>query len=360
MVPQILDAALAYAAKGWPVFPCNPLDKRPLTKHGFKDATTDTEQIAAQWKKKPDAMIAVPMGAASGVFCVDLDRKPGGDDGVATWAKLESEYGKVLETRTHQTPSTGRHLLFKWRDGIRNISLDGLAPGIEIKGEGGYIVVPPSVMADGKAYTRNDAAIADAPSWLLAMIGEYNKREDEIEKDAAATAANKEPLDLEEVKAALAVFSSDDYFVWVKVLGALQCDVGGERGYKLFEDWSRKSKKFNQKACLRKWAKANMRQFHVATIFYFANEADPKWREQYKRQQEHNSPGSAEDGHHRYKAERALISVNDFYAYLPQHSYIYIPTRETWPAVSVNSTQKSRRCRSWTPAANPCATKTES
>src|SRR5262249_12580168 len=147
-------AALTYAKIRWPVFPCNPLDKRPLTIHGFKDASIDPKLILQWWTQWPNAMIGIPMGSASGIFCVDLDRKAG-TDGIATWAGLQAVHGPPPLTRVHETPSTGRHLIFVWKEGIRNIPLGKLGPGIEIKGEGGYIVVPPSRMADGKDYTGN-------------------------------------------------------------------------------------------------------------------------------------------------------------------------------------------------------------
>ena len=314
-VHLFLDAALAYAAQGWPVFPCKPLDKRPFTPHGFKDATTDTEQITAQWKKKLDAMIGVPMGARTGVFCVDLDRKPGGEDGVATWAKLESEHGQAPETRTHETPSTGRHLLFKWQNGIRNIPLDGLAPGIEIKGEGGYIIVPPSVMADGKEYKSNDAAIADAPDWLLQLIKEYAFRE-EVEQDCADTARQQQqrtepPPDVKLIKAALEAIPSDEYDVWFKVAGALRHELG-DGGWPLFEAWSRKSKKFNAKQCRRKWDDAtDIHQISAGTIFHYAKEADPTWEERYKQTRNENyGPGGPDDGgHHARQDDWELVSV---------------------------------------------------
>ena len=186
----------------------------------------------------------------------------------------------------HQTPSTGRHLLFKWQEGIRNIPLDALAPGLEVKGEGGYIVVPPSVMADGKAYIGNDTAIAEAPSWLLTRIADYHSFEEEVDRDAAAAnKASQEPIDLDEVKAALDAIPSDDYEVWFKVAGALRRELG-DGGRPLFEAWSRKSKKFNAKQCRRKWDDAaDIRHISAGTIFHYADEADETWRDRYERQQ---------------------------------------------------------------------------
>jgi len=139
---SVKDAALVFAAAGWPVFPCN-LDKSPRVAGGFKAATTNREQIETWWRWWPDALIGVRLGAANGVFVTDLDRKPNQPDGVATWAELIERNGAPA-TLMAQTPSTGRHLFFRWPDGLRNIPLNGLYPGIEIKAEGGYVCVHPS------------------------------------------------------------------------------------------------------------------------------------------------------------------------------------------------------------------------
>jgi len=90
VLPDMLSAALAYAGQGTPVFPCSNVDKSPLTPHGHKDATTDKKRIRKWWTEFPKAMIGVPMGPASGVFCVDLDLK-GDINGVATWQEWRIE-----------------------------------------------------------------------------------------------------------------------------------------------------------------------------------------------------------------------------------------------------------------------------
>jgi hypothetical protein len=166
----MLDAALQYAGRGWQVFPCNPKNKQPLTKHGFKDATTDPATIQRWWRQNPNAIIGVPTGAASGIFAVDLDRKqplPGMEmkDGVASWNAWIAEFGNV-ETLSAETPGGGQHRIFKWQEGFSNIPLDKLAPGIEIKGEGGYIIVAPSrIPRYGSENYRwlNGAPVADKP-----------------------------------------------------------------------------------------------------------------------------------------------------------------------------------------------------
>src|SRR5690242_5787702 len=78
---EMLYAALAYIARGMPVFPCRN-DKRPYTEHGFKDASRDPDQVTKWWTEHPDALIGIPTGTVSDLFVVDVDRKS--HDGFAT------------------------------------------------------------------------------------------------------------------------------------------------------------------------------------------------------------------------------------------------------------------------------------
>lgn len=108
MLVAVLEAALDYAESGIPVFPCNPDNKRPLTEHGFKDASTDTAQIRSWWREHPKAMIGVPTGAASGIFVIDLDvDEKKGVDGRQTYKELCQAHGGFPITSFQVTPEVG-------------------------------------------------------------------------------------------------------------------------------------------------------------------------------------------------------------------------------------------------------------
>ncbi|MCB1741340.1 MAG: bifunctional DNA primase/polymerase [Gammaproteobacteria bacterium] len=170
----MLQAALDLAARGMPVFPCDA-KKRPLTHRGFKDATTDADRIRAWWTEQPNAMIGVPTGEPSGMVAIDLDVKDE-VDGRDTWDQLRGN--QHIDTRESLTPSGGAHLLFQW-PGFQVRSTTGkmpngkVTPGIDVRGDGGYIIVPPSRRADGQSYqweASNSSEPAPLPTWLLALL----------------------------------------------------------------------------------------------------------------------------------------------------------------------------------------------
>jgi putative DNA primase/helicase len=178
----MLEAALAYAAAGWPVFPCDPRQdapgtpaakrrgKRPLVAEADKDghgnkiektgglwrATTDEAQIRAWWRKYPQALIGVPTGKRIGLFVVDLDPR-GGERVDEVRQRLVNAVGPLPECPISITQSGGWHLWFHNPPGDIPKNSAKRIPGVDWRGEGGYVIVPPSTMSDGKAY-----------SWLVA------------------------------------------------------------------------------------------------------------------------------------------------------------------------------------------------
>jgi hypothetical protein len=104
--------------------------------HGFHDASTDPRKIHAWWNRWPGANIGMPTGKRSGVFVLDVDD-------LGALAELEAEIGKLPATWTVRTPSGGLHLYFRHVEGVTN-SPGALPDGIDVRGEGGYVLVPPS------------------------------------------------------------------------------------------------------------------------------------------------------------------------------------------------------------------------
>ncbi|MCS3744312.1 bifunctional DNA primase/polymerase [Rhizobium sp. BK661] len=167
------EAAYWYAGQGLPVFPLR-WNKHPLTRHGYKDATTERGQVTRWWQRWPLALIGCPTGTQSGLLAIDIDMKPGGPDGEREWNKLLVRFG-VGEplTRMTLTPSGGRHLLFQYPIGgeeIRN-STSRLAPGIDVRGQGGSIILPGSRNPSGVyELLRDDIEAAPLPEWLATYL----------------------------------------------------------------------------------------------------------------------------------------------------------------------------------------------
>ena len=168
-----LDAALYYAGMGIAVFPCEPGRKTPACANGFHDATTDEATIRAWWAKNPRANVAMATGKASGMFVVDIDPRHGGDESLTD---LTAEHGPLPDTAEALTGGGGRHIFLAHPGGCVPCSQSEIAPGIDIKGDGGYVVMPPSIHPGGEAYAWEissdiaDVRPAACPDWLAALI----------------------------------------------------------------------------------------------------------------------------------------------------------------------------------------------
>jgi hypothetical protein len=164
---EILGAALAYGADGIPVFPCRREDKKPYTNNGFKDATTDQQQIEQWWGVRwPAAMIGMPTGPVSRRWVLDVDGPP--KEGLSNLAWLEEQFGALPETLAVRTAGGGRHFYFNAPDDSIKNSESHIAPNVDVRGHGGYVIVPPSINLSGGEYKWETSwPIADAPDWLI-------------------------------------------------------------------------------------------------------------------------------------------------------------------------------------------------
>lgn len=166
---RLLSAALRYAELGYAVFPCTPGGKAPMTPHGFKDATTDASRIEAWWEKHPDANVGMP---TTGLLVIDVD---GADN---AWPGDPDKAQDLARGPVSLTPRGGRHHVFRQPGGKAWRNTAGkIAPQVDTRANGGYIVVPPSVV-DGKAYRwaetfELDAApdrLPEPPDWVVSQL----------------------------------------------------------------------------------------------------------------------------------------------------------------------------------------------
>lgn len=159
-----LQAALVYASKyGWSVFPVRAESKKPLTPHGCKDAKRDPGAIKNWWRKWPDASIGIATGSISNLIVIDEDiDDEKGLDGYMSVTEWERENGVQLpETARAITGRGGAHRYYHYTG--KDISnRTGILDGVDVRGEGGYVVAPPSVHPNGTEYAWEDDP-ADTP-----------------------------------------------------------------------------------------------------------------------------------------------------------------------------------------------------
>jgi hypothetical protein len=190
-VIALIDAALGYARRRWPVFPLGVRSKLPMIArahpepdplhgqcrgecgndgHGFYDATTDEVKLRTWWMRWPEANVGIRTGAVSGLGVIDLDP---GKGGATSFTALSRDLGPLPPTREVETGSQGRHVYLQYREGVT--SRAGVRPGIDLRGDGGYVVAPPSVHPNGRAYAWIPAApgvvVVEWPDpWFRALV----------------------------------------------------------------------------------------------------------------------------------------------------------------------------------------------
>lgn len=149
----VASAALTLALAGVPVFPCARGGKEPLTAHGFHSASSEPRQVHRWWSRTPEANIGIPTGRASGLVVVDVDVHRGGD-GFRNFSQV-TEMGLTRQwSWTVRTPSGGMHAYFAATPGVEQPCWSVPTKHIDFRGDGGYIVAPPSAVTLSDGRTR--------------------------------------------------------------------------------------------------------------------------------------------------------------------------------------------------------------
>lgn len=161
------EAAVALGAVGVPVFPVAVGGKQPMTRHGFHDATTDLNQIRRWWSSTPGANIGMPTGAASGLIVVDVDVH-GQANGYVALDRADRAGLLAGWESLVQTPTDGLHAYYPATPGTEQRSWQSARAGIDFRGDGGYIIVPPSsrIIEGQRCIYRLEQVTHDQPQSL--------------------------------------------------------------------------------------------------------------------------------------------------------------------------------------------------
>jgi hypothetical protein len=165
-----LTVALGYLRRGWSVIPMEPGGKRPLVAwRAFQTSLASAEVVEGWFTRWPGANVGLVTGRVSGLVVLDVDARHGGGKSLAA---LEQEHGALPVTLEASTGGGGRHLYFR-HPGPPVMNRVGLRPGIDVRGDGGCVVAPPSVHPSGRRYawvpqrSPDEAPLALLPPWMV-------------------------------------------------------------------------------------------------------------------------------------------------------------------------------------------------
>ena len=285
----LLEAALRYAGSGYAVFPLVPRGKKPITRHGFKDASIDPAQIRQWWAENPKANIGSPTGADT-FDVLDVDKRNGGYDSLA---KLLIA-GTLPAGPVSDTGGGGEHIALKHVPGIGTRA--GFLPGLDFKSDAGYVVLPPSIHHSGKRYEwrkgqeLGKVGLPDAPAWLVQSLQQSQPRRRK----------RKGPLREGE--------RNDQLF-------RAACSM--RRGGLEYEEILEALEKMNASRCKPPLEPRELHGIAQSARRYELSPSTTPIAERHVRPKWH-------------------LKLEDFWAHMPSHKYVFGPTRDLWPGSSVD------------------------
>jgi hypothetical protein len=278
--------AVAYATRGWSVFPCRPRGKEPATVNGFHEATDDVKTILGWWRATPDANIGLVPGRA-GLLVLDLDG-PEGDEAAGRLGLLSEPAVEVVTGR-------GRHRYYLRPDVNDQIGNNRLAPHLDVRCDAGYVLAPPSVHPSGAVY-RWEGAVKGIgplpPTFVELLLRAPGRNGEDVAARSPAVGDTIPEGERDATLTSLAGTMRRRGMHRDEILAALR-EVNGRR-------------------CLPPLQDDQVRKIATSVVRY--------------------APAAE-----RAVEDQRTLHREDFFAYMPMHSYLFRPTREHWPAASVNA-----------------------
>lgn len=319
----LAQAALSYVEKGLPIFPCNAQNKRPLTENGFHDASADAETVRQWWERWPNAMIGMPTGEQTNFWVLDID------DPEAFERACPIEIPRTRRVDTGK----GYHLYFRHDPAkpVRNAQKTSRGwpfaslPGAETRGDGGYVIVPPSIHPTGREYQwHDDAAMVHAPAQLLRMVRKEDRRAEKPDAKADRPEA-RAPRDARDSAYGMAALEDE--------CDAIRDAGDGEQEGALNEGSLKIGALVGGGELTRDTARNQLVAAGIAMHSY--DGSNPWTVDEIMAKVDRGLDDGARNP--RSAPPRSGVQLDDFRAYMPSHSYIFMPSGEMWPATSVNS-----------------------
>jgi len=255
-------AALHYAENGVRVFPCDPVKKSPYIAGGFKNATTDAGTVRNWWNQWPAALIGGPTGELFDVL--DMDGKEAQD----VFRRLADEHGTSFTgCFLVQSPRAGGWHTYFTASGFPSDS-GQVAPKVDRRGKGGYIILPGSRRPDG-VYKPRGGEIRPAPLWLV----EAGRKPVHAPETAPRAKVDAPAPDFTEkdVRDMLGHLEPDStYSDWLAVGMALHA---GGFSFDLWDTWSRRGAKYTEGEAAKKWNTFDGKGVSIGTLFHMAEKA---------------------------------------------------------------------------------------
>jgi hypothetical protein len=286
-----LPAALGYVIwRGWKIFPVRFGTKRSHKAARFSGGrlwgmSDDPVEIERDFRRWPNAGVGIPTGEVNRIFVLEADTVEGhGVNGLAGLEALEARHGLLPATLMAESPSGSVHRYFSWPGKEIKNSAGRLARGVDVKGDGGMVVAPPTRTPKGVYRWLNNLPIVDAPPWVIQRADRHHLSDwferGHRRQSIALRNANRKPVSNEQLCDLMEAIPNDDatgWDEWNRIGMALFVATNGsDFGLWLFDEWSQKHDKYDPDVTLEKWEKFKTslpEVISVGTLFYEANRA---------------------------------------------------------------------------------------
>ena len=256
--------------------------------------SNDPEQVRknfsnTRWRLK--CGVGIPTGWINKVFVIETDTVKGHNvDGAKALRALEKKYGKLPKTKMAKSPSGSVHRYYRHPGEHIRLKSMSIAPGVDVKADGGMVIAPPTVRGDGKYVWMDTRDVAEAPAWLIDLIkdespnikGNGHDVDDPWVEGVYAPLSEAKIIEGCEIIAASFPNEDDDWDEWNWVGMKIYATAPNDDGYAAFDGYSERSNKYDARTTAKKWGayrQSPPTQFTQGSFIDLVKQADPNWHQ---------------------------------------------------------------------------------